>query len=124
MFKLQPNSTFRTKVGIVLPGQQKPAEIEVEFKFLSRSAAQAFFDGLRAQTEEVRDEDGNVTGIRTVREAKKDSEALAEIMVGWNGPDQDYSAESLALLIDNYPTAAFYLFDAFRSELLEAKRKN
>ena len=52
MFKLQPNPTFRTKVGIVLPGQQKPAEIEVEFKFLSRSAAQAFFDGLRAQTED------------------------------------------------------------------------
>ena len=103
MFKLQPNPTFKAKVGISVAGASRPAEIDVEFKYLSKEGIKDYFDNLQG---------------------KVDAEALAEIIVGWTGPDQAYSAEALALLLDNYPAAASDLFDCFRRELLEAKRKN
>ncbi len=103
MFKLQSNPTFKAKVDISVAGQARPAEIEVEFKYLSKAAIKEYFDRLQG---------------------KDDAEALVEIVVGWSGVDEAYSAESLALLINNYPAAAADLFEAFRRELLEAKRKN
>lgn len=103
MFKLQTNPTFKAKVGISVAGQARPAEIEAEFKYLSKAAIAAYFDQLAG---------------------KSDAEALAEILVGWSGVDAPYSAEALALLLDSYPAAATDLFDAFRRELIEAKRKN
>lgn len=103
MFKLQPNPTFKTKVGISIAGQARPAEIEIEFKYLSKGSIKDYFDRM---------------------EGKTDADALGEIIVGWGGVDQAYDAESLALLLSNYPAAAADLFEAFRKELLEAKRKN
>lgn len=103
MFKLQPNPTFKAKAGISIAGQARPAEIEVEFRYLSKDALKGYFDSLPGKT---------------------DAEALAEIVVSWSGVDQAYSAEALALLVDNYPAAATDLFETFRKELLEAKRKN
>ena len=52
------------------------------------------------------------------------AEALSEIIVGWSGVDEAYSDAALNLLVDNYPAAAADLFESFRKELLEAKRKN
>lgn len=103
MFKLQPNPTFKAQVGIAVAGQDKPAEIEVEYKYLGKSRLKSYFEAL---------------------DGKSDAEALAEIMVGWAGIDADYSPAALATLLDNYPTAAADLFEAFRRELLEARRKN
>lgn len=103
MFKIQPNPTFKTKVGISVPGQAKPAEIEVEFNYFTRKALRDYFD--------------HISG-------KEDVEALGEIIVGWSGVDVPYSPEALAELLDNYPAAAGDLFEAFRREVLEAKRKN
>ncbi len=102
-FKLQSNPTFKAKVGISIAGDSKPAEIEVEFKYLSKTAIKTYFDSLQGKT---------------------DADALDDIIVGWNGVDQPYSTEALATLIDNYPAAASDLFEAFRRELIEAKRKN
>ena len=102
MFKLQPNPTFKAKVDITLPGAQAAA-IEIEFKHLSRSGIKAYFEGL---------------------DGKTDAEALGAIIVGWSGIDAAYSAENLAALLDNYPTASVELFDAYRRELMEARRKN
>ncbi len=103
MFKLQPNPTFKAKVGISVAGAAKPVEIEVEYRYLKKSAVKEFFDNL---------------------EGKNDGEALAEIVVGWTGIDQPYSTEALALLLDNYPASARDLFGAFSRELLEARTKN
>lgn len=103
MFQLKPNPTFKVKVAISIAGEKRSPEVEVEFKYLNKKAIQAYFDGISG---------------------KSDAEALAEIIVGWSGVDAAYSAEALAELIDNYPAAAADLFDAFRKELLEAKRKN
>ena len=104
MFKIQPNPTFTAKVGISVPGTAKPAEIEVEFKFLKRSAVKEFWDTL--------------TGDR------KDAEALAEVIVGWKGVDQPYSPAALETLLDNYPAAARDLFNAFSNELMASRQKN
>jgi hypothetical protein len=103
MFKLQPNPTFKTKVAISVAGEKRQPEIEVEFKYLSKERVKEYFDGLQGKT---------------------DAEALGEIIVGWSGVDEPYSITALELLIDNYPAAAADLFEAFRRELLEAKRKN
>lgn len=103
MFKLQPNPTFSTKVGISIAGQEKPEEIEVEYKYLTRPAVRAYFEGI-----------GN----------KSDVEALSEIIVGWSGPDAAYGTDALDALLTNYPASAGELFETFRRELLESKRKN
>ena len=103
MLKLQPNPTFKTRVGISIAGQDAPAEIEVEYKYLGKGAVRDYFAGLAG---------------------KSDAEALTEIVVGWSGVDAPYDAAMLAALVDAYPAAAGDLFEAFRRELLEAKRKN
>jgi len=103
MFKLQPNPTFKMPIGISVAGQAAPTEIEVEFKYLTKSKVREFFDKLGG---------------------KEDAAALAEIIVGWSGIDEPFTKKALAALVDNYPAAAMDLFDGFRRELLEAKRKN
>lgn len=103
MFKLQPNPTFKAKVGISVAGAAKPVEIEVEYRYLKKSEVKEYFE--------------NLSG-------KDDAQALAEIVVGWSGPDQAYSTETLALLLENFPAAARDMFGAFSRELLEARTKN
>lgn len=103
MFKINPNPTFTAKVELSVPGSTRPAAIEVEFKHLPRKAIKAFFENL---------------------EGKSDADALSEIMIGWSGIDATYAKDTLEQLLDNYPAASMELFEAFRRELLEAKRKN
>lgn len=103
MFKINPNPTFKATVQISVPGSDKPATITVDFKHLSKSALRDYFSGL---------------------DGKTDADALGAVITGWQGIDAEYSAESLAQLIDNYPASAGELFEAFRRELLEARRKN
>lgn len=103
MFKLKPNPTFKTKVAISVAGEKRQPEIEVEYKYLNKDGVKDYFEHLQGKT---------------------DAEALAEIVVGWSGVEEAYSPEALAMLVDNYPAAAADLFEAFRRELLEAKRKN
>lgn len=103
MFKIVPKTTFSAEVSLSVPGEAKPATITVDFKHLSKKAIKAYFENL---------------------EGKTDAEALGEIIAGWSGVDAPYSAESLEMLIDNYPAAAGELFEAFRRELIEARRKN
>lgn len=103
MFKLQPNPTFTSKVPLSIPGEPKPATITVTFKHLSRPKIKEFFNKL---------------------EGKADVEALGEIIVGWEGPDAPYNEESLQALLDNYPASAAELFEAFRADLMESRRKN
>lgn len=102
MFKIVPKATFGVDVSISVPGAA-PAVVRVEFKHLPKSALPGYFSGLQGKT---------------------DAEALAEIVVGWEGVDVPYSPQALATLVDNYPAAAAELFEAFRSELMEARRKN
>lgn len=103
MFKLQPNPTFKAKVPVSIPGQDKPQAIEMEFRHMSREAMREYFESLPGQS---------------------DAEALARIVVGWSDVDQAFSPEALAVLLDNYPSAAGLIFETYRNELFEARRKN
>lgn len=103
MFKIVPKATFSAEVALSVPGEANPATITVDFKHLSKGAIRDYFAGL---------------------EGKTDAEALGAIVAGWQGVDTPYDQEALAALLDNYPAAAGELFEAFRRELLEAKRKN
>lgn len=102
-FKLQPNPTFRVAVPISVPGETKSPEIVIEYRFLGKKAVADYFRSIGG---------------------KSDAEALAGLIAGWEGVDAEYSPEALAQLLDNYPAAATDLFEAYRRELLEAKRKN
>ncbi|WP_306602495.1 phage tail assembly chaperone [Azonexus sp.] len=103
MLKIKPKDTFKAKVGLSVPGSEKLEVISVEYRHLSRSALQEYYAGLKGKT---------------------DAEGLAEIMRGWDGPDAAYSPESLQELLDNYPASAGELYESFRAELVESKRKN
>ena len=103
MFKITPKNSFTAKVALSVPGETRPQHVDVELKHLTKKGIKTYFDNL---------------------EGKSDVDALGEIMVGWSGIDVPYSAESLELLLENYPAAGAELFDAFRSELMEARRKN
>ena len=103
MFKITPKPKFNTTVQLSVPGSDKPAAITVEFKHLSKSGLKEYFAGL---------------------DGKSDADALAEIITGWQGVDLEFSPEALGQLLDNYPAAAGELFEAFRRELMEARRKN
>jgi hypothetical protein len=103
MFKLQPKPTFKARVPITIPGEVRPAEIEVEFKHMTVDGVQNYFENLGG---------------------KKDAEALSEIVVGWSGVDAPYDADALATLLNNFPSASAAMFEAFRRELFEARRKN
>lgn len=103
MFKLQPKTTFWAKVPVSIPGETKPAIVEMEFKHLGREGLKSYFENL---------------------EGKKDAEALAEIIMNWRGVDAEFNPENLAELLENYPSASLSVFQTFRAESMEAKAKN
>lgn len=103
MFKLSPNSSFWAKVPLSVPGAEKQTVIELEFKYLPKTAINTFLHSL---------------------EGKKDEEALLEIVLNWKGVDSEFSRENFSALINNYPASALEIFAAYRKETLEAKTKN
>ena len=103
MFKLQPKPTFWAKVPVSIPGESKPANIEVEFKHLGRESLKTFFETL---------------------DGKTDGEALSEIVCNWRGIDAEFSRDSFDELLSNYPSTAISLFTTYRQEVMEAKAKN
>jgi hypothetical protein len=103
MFKLQNKPTFWATAQISVPGESKPAKLEIEFKWLGREGIKQFFEGL---------------------DGRKDDDALGEIVLNWRGVDAEYTRENFSALLDNYPQAAMAIFEAFRTEALEAKAKN
>lgn len=104
MLKLCPEvASFWAPVFVSVPGTPKPIRIEAEFKYMGRKDLQAYFENVGE---------------------KKDSEALAEIMLGWKGVDGDFSEGNLEKLLDSYPSAGGAFFEAFRNEVFEAKAKN
>ena len=105
MFKLQPNPTF--KVAVAIQRTEGEASIEFEFKHKGRKALKAFFDSLGS---------GDT--------ARPDCEALLDLVAGWSGADGEFSPEALDALLDNYPTAAKSIFEAYNTGLFEGKAKN
>jgi len=105
MFVLQPKPTFTSEV--IIPTPAGDGKINFEFKHMGRKALKAFFDSLGEG-----------------ENARPDSEALLDMVGGWSGVDEKFSPEALESLLDNYPSAAKAIFEAYNKGLFEGKRKN
>jgi len=105
MFTLNPKPTFKVDVTISTP--ESSGVIEIEFKHKGRKALKAYFDSLGEG-----------------ENARSDKDALSELIAGWSKIDAEYSVENLETLLDNYPTAAKAIFEAYNKGLFEGKQKN
>lgn len=103
--RLQPNPTFRAKVGIPVPGQEKPEEIVCVFAHMTRDEFREFT-------------------APEVAAARNDADSLARIIRGWEGVDAEFSADALALLCQQYHGAAYAISSAFVAELTKARLGN
>lgn len=103
--RLQPNPTFRAKVGIPVPGQEKPEEIVCVFAHMTRDEFREF-------------------AAPEVANARTDADSLNRILRGWEGVDAEFSADALALLCQQYHGAAFAISSAFVAELTKARLGN
>ena len=105
MFKLQPKPTF--KIDVTIPRPEGDGKIKFEFRHKGRKAMQGFMASLG---------EGET--------ARKDSDALFELIEGWEGVDEKYSAEALESLLDNYHGSAQAIFAAYNKGLFEGGQKN
>lgn len=106
MFALQPKPTFKAEVVIATPGGGE-GKIKFEFVHKGRKALKAFFASLG---------EGET--------AREDAEALLDLVAGWEGVDEKFSPEALGTLLDNYPSAAKAIFEAYNAGLFEGRAKN
>jgi hypothetical protein len=104
-FVLQPKPTFRQEVTIPTPTGE--GKITFEFRHKGRKALKAFFESLG---------EGET--------ARVDSDALLELVSDWAGVDEKFTPENLDTLLDNYPSAAKAIFEAYNKGLFEGKTKN
>jgi hypothetical protein len=95
MLKLQPNPTFKCKVGIPIPGEQKRHDITLTFKHMPRAQFEAF----------------------QAADGEADVDTLMRIIAGWDGVDGDFSRENLLALTEAYPGASFAIGTAYANEL-------
>ena len=103
MLKLQPNPTFWAKVGVHVPGQDKPVEVEFEFAHMTRDEYAAFSERTKGQ---------------------EDAEVLGVILRGWKGVDAPFTAENLAKLLTQYHSAAYSIASTYGAELTRARLGN
>lgn len=102
MFKLAPAS-FKATIGLSVPGEAAPVDVTIEYRALPRDEMTKYIDSLKDSS---------------------DLDALATIVIGWEGMDAPFSKDNLAVLVSNYPLASREIFDGFQREYFEAKRKN
>jgi hypothetical protein len=105
MFALRPNPIFKFPATI----QTVDGSVEVTFLFKhkGRKALRAFYDSLGEG-----------------EKARTDTEAIGELVAGWEGVDTEFSIEALDTLLDNYPSAAKNIFEAYNKGLFEGRQKN
>lgn len=108
-FRINPSPTFRAKVPLTVPGAEKRAVVEFEFRHKGRAQYAAWIESARG---------------------RNDAEALAEVIAGWSGvvdeqgADLPYSEEMLGVLIDRYPASALEILKGYHDALWEAREKN
>ena len=100
-FSLDPSPTFKTKVGIPVPGKQ-PALIEFEFKHFPRDEYAALFQREPLPT---------------------DTDLIMDVVVGWE-LDDPFNAESVEKLTQNYQGAAAAIIKKFCEEVGAARLGN
>lgn len=99
--KLIPEPTFKAKVSISVPGEKS---VPVEFTFLHR------------KRDEVQD-------FIVKRQDATDVESIQWCAKGWE-LDDDFSAENIDLLCQNYAGAGVAILQTYFEELRGARQKN
>lgn len=99
--KLNPEPTFKAKVGIPVPGS-RPAEVLFTFKHRTRDDVIAWAEGSREQN---------------------DVESVLDCVVGWD-LDDEFNAENVERLCNNYPGSGLTIVAAYLDELRGARAKN
>ena len=99
--KLNPDPTFKTKVGIPVPGGGRPL---VEFTFKHRTAEQLAKWGSEVQQ-------------------ATDAETLIDCVVGWD-LDDEFTPQNVKLFCNNYPGAAYAIVTDYMAELRGHRAKN
>jgi hypothetical protein len=105
MLKLTPNPTFKAKVLIPVPGDDKGTEILCTFKHMDRDTFAAY-------------------SAPDAAAKRTDAESVLGVLVGWDGIDAAFSPETVADLIRQYHGAAFAIVSAYAVELTKARAKN
>lgn len=109
MFRINPAPTFRAKVPLTVPGEDKRGLVEFVFRHKTRQQFAAWWEAI---------------------EGRKDADILADVVAGWEdvideqGEPVPYSPEALALLIDRFPASAAEILLAYRRGLWESREKN
>lgn len=98
---LKPDATFKAKVAVPIPGGN--ADIECEFKYRSREAAQKW--------------------IEAKRDDESDAEVLLDCMAGWD-LDDEFNPENIKRLCSTYPGAGHAIVTRYLSELAGIRRGN
>ena len=99
--KLQPEPTFKAKVGIAVAGG-RPVEVEFIYKHRTRADTLAWLDA-KADAQDV--------------------ETIMDCACGWELDDQ-FTAENVGLLCQNYGGAGFAIVNTYLEELRGARSKN
>lgn len=112
MLKLVPNPTFKSKVSFELPGEGAgSADLMIEFKHMGRKALNEWVE--KFQTKEGED-----------APQLSDEDAVADIVVGWEGVDAEFNKKNLATLVDMYPAFSRATINVYIPALLDGSRKN
>ncbi len=101
--KLNPDPTFKTKVGIPVPGVGKAP---VEFTFKHRTGEQLAKWGSELESGKF-----------------SDAETILDCVTGWD-LDDEFSAPNVKLFCNNYPGAAYAIVTEYMAELRGARAKN
>lgn len=99
--KLNPEPTFKAKVGIPVPGS-RPAEVLFTFKHRTRDEVIAWVEGSRDAT---------------------DVDSVLDVVVGWELEDE-FNRENVERLCNNYPGSGLVIISAYLDELRGARVKN
>lgn len=100
MIKIKPEiSTFKAPVKVT-PFGGEAESVTIEFAYMPVSKAME------------------------LAKEKTVGEVLAEIVKGWDGIDEKFSAESLAALLDHNPAMGLELFQGYFAAIAETRAKN
>ena len=99
--KLQPSPTFTCTVESPVPGAES-VPVVFEFKHYSVSGIEEFWQEAMG---------------------RPDLESAALLVVGWDLEDE-FTADNLHSLLNNYPGSAVALINAYSTELWRARRGN
>ena len=102
---LQANPTFKTVVGIPVPGEKDVAPVEFIFKHRTKSE-------LKVWREAINLDDEGIT-----------LEHILDIAQGWDLPDE-FNAENVTRMLDQYPGSGLAIFAKYISELQDARLGN